>query len=312
MTKKKIRYSEFPAAGAPLPAAPAAPPVPAAPAPAAERAGDAAVESVPVKRPAPPRDARPSAARRPAAPLDLARALAAARSAEAAAAAQHAAPAAEPGLPSTPPAPVPASQRPAAGGVVVGRLTPMGGSLIVRRETPARSSVAIPREPVPAAAGEPAAPSLRERARLRRGIVELLVFAVGGEWFGVELARVEEAVDLTTVRHIPEMPPAMIGVTTFRDALTPVFGPEGALGLAPGGRSSALVFRRERGRIGIAVDDVDDVHTLDLANLKDAPGTDAADGILLGVLRYRDGLLALVDAESLITACQTVPLLETA
>ena len=33
---------------------------------------------------------------------------------------------------------------------------------------------------------------------------------------------------------------------------------------------------------------------------------------LLGVLRYRDTLLAVVDADALINACQIVPLMETA
>jgi hypothetical protein len=33
--------------------------------------------------------------------------------------------------------------------------------------------------------------------------------------------------------------------------------------------------------------------------------------VLLGVVRQRDALLALVDAESLLATCQAVPLLET-
>jgi len=289
MTKKKIRYSDFAAAdvtpAAAVPAGPAPMPTPAAP----------AAEVAP---------------RRPAAPLDLARALAAARSREEAAAQRTAAPAGAP-VPETVPGPGRPPARP--GGVVVGRLTPMNGSVVVQRTTPLRGTTTIVRDAKPdAPPGEAASPSLRERARLRHGTVELLVFRVGSEWFGIELARVEEAIDLPSVRHIPEMPPAMLGVTTVRDCLTAVYAPAAALGLMSGGHSSALVFRRERGRLGIAVDDVDDVHTLDLATLRDAPGIDAADGILLGVLRYRDGLLALVDAESLITACQAVPVMEIA
>ena len=39
---------------------------------------------------------------------------------------------------------------------------------------------------------------------------------------------------------------------------------------------------------------------------------EAADGIVLGVVRQRDSLLALVDADALLAACQAVPALETA
>jgi hypothetical protein len=55
---------------------------------------------------------------------------------------------------------------------------------------------------------------LRERARGRSGVVELLMFRIGTERFAVELSSVEEAIDLPDVHHVPEMPPAMIGVIT--------------------------------------------------------------------------------------------------
>jgi chemotaxis signal transduction protein len=191
------------------------------------------------------------------------------------------------------------------------RLTPARGAVAIARPTPVRGSIVIAPPAAPAVA--PAAQhSLRERARLRSGSVDLLLFSVGQEWFGVELAVVEEAIDLPAIRHVPEMPPAMLGVITVRGALASVYSPASALGITLGASSSALVFRRPRGRLGIAVDDVDDVHTLDLAQLRDAPATDSGDGIVLGVLRHRDTLLALVDAEALIAACQTVPVLETA
>lgn len=294
MTKKKIRYSEFPAPTAGPPAAP---------------------------QPAPP--AEPAPAKRSRAPLDLARALAAARAAEDAAAtiAASVAPVAP-----TPPAPVQpvsataprvaaARLTPIRGTATISRPTPVLGNGVISRPTPIRGSMNIVR----GAASAPAAnawsatsTALRDRARLRTGTVDLLLFSIGQEWFGVELAAVEEAIDLPIVRHVPEMPPAMLGVITVRGSLTSVYSPASALGVVLGAPSSALVFRRERGRLGIAVDDVDDVHTLDLAQLRDAPSADTGDGILLGVLRNGDTLLALVDAEALIAACQTVPAMEIA
>lgn len=337
MTKKKIRYSEFPA-----PATPATPPVPApsaadeapvrarrarrAAAPVAE--APAVPESVPDASPASAPE--PVESRRPKAPLDLARALADARSAEAAAVAalRPAAPSGN-GNGNGSAHPGPNGNGGGEHGAreaareVVGRLTPMRGNAVISRPTPVRGSVAIPRltpargsvtivPDAPVAAPAAAASMLRERARQRTGTVDLLVFAVGREWFGLELAAVEEAIDLPAVRHVPEMPPAMLGVVTVRGMLTSLFSPASALGVSLNDGASALVFRRARGRLAIAVDDVDDVHSLDLAQLRETPVTDGGDGIVLGVLRYRDALLALVDAEALIAACQTVPVLETA
>ena len=159
----------------------------------------------------------------------------------------------------------------------------------------------------------PAAPRLlRDQARARTGRAEILLFRVGEERFGMELAAVEDAIDLPPVHHVPEMPPAMLGVITVRGTLTSVYSPAAALGLPLHDGTSALIFRRGRSRVAIVVDEVDDVATLDLSTLRDAPALDAADGILLGVVRQGDVLLALVDAEPLIAACQAASLLEIA
>jgi len=136
------------------------------------------------------------------------------------------------------------------------------------------------------------------------------MFRVGNERFAVELLCVEEAIDLGTPHHVPEMPPAMLGVITVRGTLTPVFTPDEALGVAAVSKGAALIFRSNRGRFALAIDDVDDVTTLDLAQLRDAPGSDGSDSLVLGVARNGAGIVALVDADALIAACQATPIPE--
>ncbi|MDQ6634464.1 MAG: chemotaxis protein CheW [Gemmatimonadota bacterium] len=202
----------------------------------------------------------------------------------------------EPPVPAAPPqvpAPVPAP--PAH---IARLITPLRG---MRRITPMRGTPAVA-----------AARTLRERVRARSGSADLLLFRVAGERFAIDLAAVEEAIDLPPVHHVPEMPPAMLGVITVRGMLTPVYSPQSALGLALTDGASALIFKRGRHRFALVIDDVEDVMTLDLATLRDAPGVDDSESVLLGVVRQRDALLAVVDAESLLATCQAVPLLETA
>jgi purine-binding chemotaxis protein CheW len=153
---------------------------------------------------------------------------------------------------------------------------------------------------------------LRERARAREGIAELLMFRIGSERFAVELVCVEEAIDLPDVHHVPEMPPAMLGVITVRGTLTPVFTPDAALGVPVRQKGAALIFRSDRGRFALAIDDVDDVMTLDLALLRDAPGGDVADSVVLGVARNEGVIVALLDADALVLACQAIPVMELA
>ena len=238
-----------------------------------ELAPEAPAPKAPASAEAAPAPA-PAVAAKKGAPLDLARALAAARAAEEKQAA------------------APAPARPAV-------------------PSPAASPVAPVKVPVIAPAPS-ATRTLRERVRSRSGQLEILLLKVGDERFGVELAAVEEAIDIPPVHHVPEMPPAMLGVITVRGVLTTVYSPSDALGIALHDGTSALIFRRGRSRLAVVVDEVDDVTTLDLSLLRDAPVLDAGDGIVLGVVRQQDTLLTLVDTDALLAACQAAPLLETA
>jgi purine-binding chemotaxis protein CheW len=145
---------------------------------------------------------------------------------------------------------------------------------------------------------------LRERVRDRAGLADLLMFRIGDELFAADLASVEEAVTLPEIHHLPEMPVAMLGAFNLRGRLTPVYSPSHVIGVPLRGRAQAalLVHAGER-RLGLAVDDVEDVFQVDLATVREAPGTDDADGILLGVAHHGSELVAIVDAEALVAAC---------
>lgn len=147
---------------------------------------------------------------------------------------------------------------------------------------------------------------LRERVRERAGIADLLMFRIGEELFATDLASVEEAVTLPEIHHLPEMPAAMLGAFNLRGRLTPVYSPSHVIGVPlRGDAQAALLVRSGTRRLGLAVDDVEDVFQVDLATVREAPGTDDADGILLGVAHHGKELVAIVDAEALVAACVT-------
>jgi purine-binding chemotaxis protein CheW len=241
---------------------------------------------------------------RNSAPIDLARALAKARATEALKAAEtlshveaRAAAAHARGL----------AQQEAAAAVSAEMAPPLEFTPLLQTQPDDESNEwEVDEAPEPRGPRRP----LRERARNRDGIAELLMFRIGPERFAVELICVEEAIDLPDVHHVPEMPPAMLGVITVRGTLTPVFTPDAALGVPVQGKSAALIFRSDRGRFALAIDDVDDVMTLDLSLLRDAPGSDVADSVVLGVARNEGAIVALVDADALVLACQAIPALE--
>ena len=152
----------------------------------------------------------------------------------------------------------------------------------------------------------------RGSPRARARVEEMLMFRLGDERFAVELLAVEEVIDLPVIHHVPEMPPAMLGVVTVRGFLTPVYSPHTALGVPLAMKQAVLIFRRGRSRVGILIDDVEDAVSLDLGELRSAPSEHEIDNVVLGVVRHAGVLVAIVDADALIAACQAAAFLEMA
>ena len=152
----------------------------------------------------------------------------------------------------------------------------------------------------------------RGTLRSRGEVEQLLMFRIGHERFAVELLAVEEVIDLPVIHHVPEMPPAMLGVVTVRGFLTPVYSPHTALGVPLLTKEAVLIFRRGRARVGILIDDVEDAVPIDLSELRSAPSEQEIDSVVLGVVRHFGVLVAIVDADALIAACQAATLLEIA
>ena len=153
----------------------------------------------------------------------------------------------------------------------------------------------------PAIAPAPAPPAEREH----------LVFRVGRELFALPLDAVDEAIDIESVQHLPEMSAAMLGVLSLRGSLVPLYAPAATLGVAAAHGSAALVFVTPRGRVALAVDDVDDVMDIAPDALQRVP-MDFGDGVLVGVARRGPDLIGVLDAGALMGACRAEPVLETA
>jgi purine-binding chemotaxis protein CheW len=180
-------------------------------------------------------------------------------------------------------------------------------------EEPAAPAVVAP--PAPEAAVEPlpapAAAVAPPGADGETSETAYLVFRVGRESFALPLEAVEEAVDIESIQRVPEMGPAMLGVLSLRGALVPLYASAAVLGAEATTRRAALVFVTPRGRLALAVDDVDDVLPLAEGTLQQAP-LDFGDSLLLGVARRGTELIGVLDADALIAACRAEPALETA
>ncbi|MBC7789316.1 MAG: chemotaxis protein CheW [Anaerolineae bacterium] len=146
--------------------------------------------------------------------------------------------------------------------------------------------------------------SVRELIAIGLGQVELLSFRVGNEMFAIDLACVEEAVESDAVHAVPDMPEAMLGFIELRGRLVPVFSPSNVLCAQLSGTDGVtLLMRSGDRRVGIAVDDVEDVIVVDMPALRHPMLHNAGDGLLLGVAASGSGLVGILDGSALVAAC---------
>lgn len=145
------------------------------------------------------------------------------------------------------------------------------------------------------------------------GPERFLVFGIGAERFAVPLMAVDEVVEMPAVQRFPDTPPSVLGVTSIRGALVTFHDPRPLLNVR--GESAvadaALLFSRrddrESGhRVGLTIDMLYDTIVIEPDEVRSAPGADASDRVLVGVVRRGTELLAILDADALLDAALAV------
>ena len=136
----------------------------------------------------------------------------------------------------------------------------------------------------------------------RDGPERLLVFRVGAERFALRLAAVDEVVDAPQVRPLPDAAQRVRGVAMIRGALVTIYDPRPLLNVTGAVDDAALLFERGGVRVGLAVGGVYDTVSVDPSEVRQAPGADVSEKLLIGVVRRDRELIAILDAAALLDA----------
>ena len=141
------------------------------------------------------------------------------------------------------------------------------------------------------------------------GIVETrqyLTFKLGEEVFGVEVSKVREILDLTTITKVPQTPHFMRGVINLRGSVVPVVDMRVKFGMPPSERTvnTCIVvvevsLEGEPTVLGALVDSVQEVFELEPDQIEPAPriGTKLRTEFLLGMGKRDERFLLLLDID---------------
>jgi purine-binding chemotaxis protein CheW len=133
---------------------------------------------------------------------------------------------------------------------------------------------------------------------------QLVIFSLGSEEYALPITRVQEIIRYTEPRVVASRTAWIRGVINLRGKIVPVCDLAERLGLdlERSGVAKIVIVETETGTAGVIVDDVEEVLTVDDAQLEDVPTADTAyvDAIAklddrLAILLNPDGLLAGLD-----------------
>ena len=160
----------------------------------------------------------------------------------------------------------------------------------------------------------------QEKSNMAPGITdegarEFLVFSLGEEEYAIDILKVQEIRGYENVTRIANAPDFIKGVTNLRGVIVPIVDLRIKFHLDKvdyGGQTVVIVVNVGSRIVGIVVDSVSDVMTLNPDQIKPAPefGVTLSSDFLSGLGSLEDRMLVIVDIDKLLTS-EEMALVET-
>ncbi len=131
--------------------------------------------------------------------------------------------------------------------------------------------------------------------------VQVIVFNLGDERYGVDISQVREIIKPTKITRIPNAPDFVEGVINLRGQITTIINLRKRFGLPPkeiDANTRIIVVEHEKAVIGMMVDTVNEVKYLNESDIEELPSmiTSRKEArFLKGIGKLPDGLLILID-----------------
>lgn len=131
---------------------------------------------------------------------------------------------------------------------------------------------------------------------------QLVVFRLCNESYGIEIFRVNEIIRLREITPIPRTGHHIRGLVNLRGKTIPVVDLHARFGLDPESDSEStriIVVESEQGNVGVVVDEVREVMTLELNQIEQTPPLVASVNteFVRGVAKQDGQLITLLDLE---------------
>ena len=135
---------------------------------------------------------------------------------------------------------------------------------------------------------------------------QIVVFELGSESFGIDIANVEGIVKMQEITQIPKAPDYMEGITNLRGSVLSVINLQKRFGMAEQEKTNdtrIVVVQVDKLKVGMVVSGVSEVLTLDDAVIEPPPAmiSSATQAFITGVAKVDSRLIIMLDLEKVLS-----------
>lgn len=132
--------------------------------------------------------------------------------------------------------------------------------------------------------------------------LEILIFGIGEERFGINVAKVREVIRVPEIYSPPQTNPIVTGVIHLRGQVLPLISLRKALSYPEKEQSNSdriIVAEFHKQWFGFMVDDVDTIVRISWENIEQPPQTHRHTQVLTGIAHHGEELILMLDVETL-------------
>ncbi|MDD3598056.1 chemotaxis protein CheW [Sulfuricurvum sp.] len=140
-----------------------------------------------------------------------------------------------------------------------------------------------------------------------------LTFFLGAEQYGIAIGRIKEIIAMMKVTNVPKTPEYMRGVINLRGSIIPVVDTRLRFGMEEREadmHTAIIIVEVEKVNIGFIVDRVEEVASIDAANMSEPPkfGSHIDADFICSMAQIEDNVVMILDVLKLFEADELVSL----
>jgi len=135
---------------------------------------------------------------------------------------------------------------------------------------------------------------------------QFVTFSIGSEDYGIDIKKVQEITAFKDLTVLPNTPNYIKGILNLRGNVIPIMDPRVRFGLEEktfDKKSVIIIFKSNNKTIGMIVDKISDVLTIDKENIEDTPemAMNIDTSLLSGVGKVGDKFVIILSIDKILT-----------